>query len=94
MLYGPNGQPLPVDARTDEQREFDRRFRAQMADNGGQFFSREFICEVKHQFDVRERDRAERMKHPERNPKMDLISDMYDDKAKTPKNRVWTFPKQ
>jgi hypothetical protein len=93
MLFGPDGKPLPVDTRTPEQREFDRKFRAQMADNGGQHFKREFITEVKRQFDVRARERAERMKEPERNPKMDLLSDMYDEKSKTPKNRVWTFPK-
>lgn len=93
MLFGPDGKPLPVDTRSDWQREFDRNFKAQMADNHGVHFPKDFINGVKRQFEARARDRAERMKEPERNPKMDLLSDMYDDQAKTPKNRVWTFPK-
>lgn len=45
MLYGPDNRPL--DARTDQQREFDRRLRQQISDNGGQFLGRRFVDNLK-----------------------------------------------
>lgn len=93
MLYGPDGNPLPEDTREGWQKEFDRKLRAQMADNGGQYFPREFVSELKHQFEVRRKIRLQFMAERERTPKMDAIAERFDEKAKTPKNRVWSIPK-
>jgi len=49
VLYGPDGRPLRQDPRTEQQKEFDRELRMQMSDNGGQYFPRRVIEELKRE---------------------------------------------
>lgn len=47
ILYGPDGNPIRIDTRTEQQKEFDRELRMQMGDNGGQYFPRRVIEQLK-----------------------------------------------
>lgn len=55
-LYGPDGRV--IEKRTPEQIEFDRRFRQQLSDNGGQFFSRQFIESLRRNIERRDSEKA------------------------------------
>jgi len=58
VLYGPDGQPLPRDEREGWQREWDRRFRAQMGHNHGVSFPVSWISGLKREFDRRDEARV------------------------------------
>lgn len=82
MLYGPSGKPLKHDPRTPEQQEFDRKLRQQMGDNGGQFWPRNFIDQVKEKIVMRDEMKAAGLaKLPEDHSGMNRIVDEYDDRA-------------
>lgn len=82
MIYGPDGNPAKIDPRTVEQIEFDRKLKAQMQDNGGQFFPKALINRIKDGIITREVVKAKELAQARPNTaKMDMISGEYDSKS-------------
>lgn len=82
MLFDARGNPIPVtdprkDNRTEQQKEFDRKFRQQMGDNGGQFLPRQFIDNVKRMMFRRDLENAI-AKDAEENDKRSSLDDFAD----------------
>ena len=82
MLFDARGNPIPVtdprkDLRTPQQKEFDRRFRQQMGDNGGQFLPKALIDNIKRQMFRRDLENAI-AKDAEENDKRSSLDDYAD----------------
>lgn len=84
MLFNARGLPIPVtdpskDLRTPAMKEWDRRFRAQMGDNGGQTFPREWVDKVKRMMFRRDIENAVEKDMEARDSRSSL--DEYGDRA-------------